>query len=134
MPKRLFDTSILIDHINAFPNKDAMTEAALRTWGGNLIEMHSTNWICSPVVIEVLAGTRNKRELALHRAYLSAFAIIDEGKIPPMDWQKAQHWAQRVPDNRHVRARSLGDCLIRAIAERLHCDVLASDRWYRSNR
>ena len=108
-----------------------MTEETLRNWGIELIEMHATNWICTPVAIEVLAGTRNQRELALHRAYLSAFAIIDDGRIPPADWQKARQLAQRVPDDRHAKARDLGDCLIRAIAERLHCEVLASDKWYR---
>jgi predicted nucleic acid-binding protein len=120
MPKRLFDTSILIQHFNSFPIGAQKSEEALRNWGLELIDVHSTKWICSPVLVEMLAGTRDQRDLALHRAYLSAFEIIDEGKIPPTDWEKAKQLAQRVPVNRSIKRRNMGDCLIRAIADRLH--------------
>lgn len=134
MPKRLFDTSLLIAHFNQFPEQEQKTPAALRDWGAKLVEIHSTDPVCSPVVIELLAGTRDQQELYLHLAFLSAFTSIDDGKIPPGDWQKAQQLAQRVPSKRSGRARDLGDCLIRAIADRLHCDVLALDKWFSRTR
>lgn len=134
MPKRLFDTSFLIDHWRAFPAERERTSEALRDWARQLIETHSTNFICTPVLIEILAGTRNQQDLALHRAYLSEFDVIDQRRIPATDWDKAQQLAQRVPSDREAKARNFGDCLIRAIAERLHCEVLASDRYFRSHR
>jgi len=131
MAKRLFDTSFLIDHWRQFPDESERTEAASRGWAKQLIEIHSTNLICTPVLIEVLAGTRDRRDLELHRAYLGEFNLIDELRIPPAVWQRAQELAQRVRSDTSTRARDFADCLIKAIAESHHCEVLASDRYYR---
>jgi predicted nucleic acid-binding protein len=136
MPKRLLDTNILIQHFNSFPAEREKTEGALRNWGEELVEIHSTKSICSPVIVEMLAGTRNPRDLELHRAYLSAFEVIDQRNIPSTDWQNAERFASRITDGKgqSSKARDLGDCLIRAIAERLHCDIVTGDRILRKTR
>lgn len=132
MPKRLFDTSFLISHWNSFPRDQKRTENSVGDWARKLIELHATDWICTPVQIEMLAGTRSEDDLKLHRAYLQPFKMIDQRNIPAEDWRRAQETAQRVLDD--GKPRQLGDCLIRAIATRFHCDVLTKDRSFPSRR
>jgi predicted nucleic acid-binding protein len=125
MAKRLLDSNILINHWHSYLPQ-IRTEKTMRQWAKNLIQTHSTNCICSPVEIELLAGTRSQSELKLHRAYLEAFHNIDGGTILKDDWQLAKQIAERVP--RDGKPRDLGDCLIEAIAARRHYEVLTGDR------
>ncbi len=94
-------------------------------WAGELIEMHDTKKIVTPVEIEFLAGATSAQELRLFRHFLAAFTIVDDERIPPADWQEVRRLAQRV--RRDGKPRQLGDCLIRAIARRLNFDVITYD-------
>jgi len=75
--------------------------------------------------IEMVGGITSRRELELTKAFLGVFTCIDQKRIPASDWQEAIRLAQRVPRDR--RPRQLGDCLIRAIANRLKYNVLTFD-------
>jgi predicted nucleic acid-binding protein len=81
--------------------------------------------LVTPVVIEFLAGVRGRHELELADKFLSEFAVLDDGNVVPSDWQEARRLARRVPQD--GTRRQLGDCLIRAIANRLRADVLTLD-------
>ena len=122
MAKRLLDTSILI---RQWLLERRMTRRRAVALAKELIQLKGTNVIASPVVIEFLAGTRNRAELEFARLFLNEFEVADQQAIPARDWEQAQRLAQRVP--RDGKPRHLGDCLIRAIAHRLHYDVETLD-------
>ena len=98
----------------------------MRSWSENLIALYGSRRIVTPVYIEMVAGVTSSDELELARAYLEQFEIADGGKIPKEDWNEAKQIAQRVALN--GGKRQLGDCLVRAIAKRLNCEVLTLDR------
>ncbi len=125
MAKRIFDTSYLIGHWKAFP-KATRTVENMRSWFEKLIAQYGSCRIVTPVYIEMVAGVTSSSELRLTQAYLDPFEIIDEGKIPKADWDAAKSMAQRVAPT--GGKRQLGDCLVRAIAKRLNCEVLTSDK------
>ena len=62
------------------------------------------------------------------KKYLEAEKLVDRQNIPPADCQEAQRLSQRV--RRDGKRRQLGDCLIRAIANRLNFDVLTNDEGF----
>jgi predicted nucleic acid-binding protein len=126
MAKRIFDTSYLVGHWRAFPKTSRRTAENMRSWAGRLIDLYGSSRITTPVYIEMVAGATSSDELKLTQAYLDPFEIVDEGKIPKEDWDEARCLAQRVAPN--GGKRQLGDCLVRAIARRLHCEVLTLDR------
>jgi predicted nucleic acid-binding protein len=64
--------------------------------------------------------------VSLARAYLEAFELLDEDRIPPDDWRDARRISLRV--SRDGRKRQVGDCIIRAICNRLNLDVLTADK------
>lgn len=129
MPKRIFDSNVLISHWKNFPDGEGeRTEEALQEYASQLIEFYATDLICWPVLIEVLAGTQNKRDLDLHRAYLNPFKLIDQRNTPEEVWDKAKQFAQRVHEKDFDKARDFGDCLIQAIAEHYHCDLISCDK------
>lgn len=78
--------------------------------------------------VEFIAGVTNSVELALTRAFLEQFKVIDAGKISVEDWEETRRLAQRVPPT--SKRRQLGDCLIAAIGERLHYDVIRFDKGF----
>ncbi|MGC8640551.1 MAG: hypothetical protein ACP5XB_11815 [Isosphaeraceae bacterium] len=94
----------------------------------------------SAVEIEVLAGVRDSHELELTEVFLGEFEVIDHGNIPRQDWLRAKQIAKRVIKydrdvprrhrqrkrqlNSKTEARQLGDCLIAAIANRLHYEPI----------
>jgi predicted nucleic acid-binding protein len=125
MANRIFDTSHLIHHWKSFPKTTRPTPANLRSWSEKLIALYGTRRIVTPVYVEMVAGVSTAEELKLTKAYLAAFKIADAGKIPKEDWDEAKRMAQRVPPK--GGKRQLGDCLVRAIAERLNCEVLTLD-------
>jgi predicted nucleic acid-binding protein len=122
MANRIFDTSYLIRHWDAFPKTTKRTTKNMRSWAEKFIAQYGSRRIVTPVVIEMVAGATSSDKLKLTHAYLDPFEIVDEGKIPKGDWDEAKRIAQRVPPD--GRNRHLGDCLIRAIANRFNCDVL----------
>jgi predicted nucleic acid-binding protein len=128
MARRLLDTNWLINHWRdclkgGLVNK---TGADVSGWARKLIVSRKTGWIATPVAIEFLAGVRSSYELKLAQAYLGEFVLIDKGNIPKADWDETRRLAQRVP--RDGKARHLGDCLLRAIAQRFGAEVDTADR------
>lgn len=127
MRQRILDTSLLIAQwrrscrtpLSRYSNEDA------KQWGQRLVDLYKSNWIVSPVLVEFLAGTSNREEARLARAFISVFKLIDQGSITKQDWQQARKIAERIP--RDGRLRQLGDCLILAIAKRLKCEISTLD-------
>jgi predicted nucleic acid-binding protein len=128
MRKRILDTSELIAHWRRCIARGAVParKNAVRRWAQELIEIHESNAIVSPVYVEFVAGARSRGELEMFRVYLSEFRVVDAGKITKEDWEAATRRAERVP--RDGKPRQLGDCLVDAIAERLRCEVRSLDR------
>jgi predicted nucleic acid-binding protein len=127
MPKTILDTSVLIGFWQYMRSGRPLIEVALEDaiqWGRRLARERSAA-IVTPVCVEFVAGVRSSHELRLARAYLAQFQIIDNCRILKRDWTEAQRMAERVP--RDGRPRQLGDCLIKAIADRLNYDVDSSD-------
>ena len=87
--------------------------------------MHQAKAIVTPIHVEFVAGTRDSSEQELAEAYLAQFDNIDGGKIPKQDWDETLRIAKRIPQN--GKPRQLGDCLIRAIANRLKHSVVTPD-------
>jgi len=129
MRRRILDTSVLIGHWRQQRTKCAwheITPEITASWARQLITLLDTRAIVSPVLIEFLAGTQSTQELHLARAYLDEFEVIDQQVTPPSDWMEAQRLAQRIKSD--GKPRQLGDCVIRAIARRLHYDVFSHDK------
>ena len=128
MAKKLFDTSTLLHHWNRSGGNapaDKNVDDA-KSWARELIDLHTgIDAILTPVYLEVVVGALSAQQLQLARAFLQAFRIVDEGKILAEDWVEARRIAERVP--RKPYRRQLGDCLIRAIANRLRYEVIAID-------
>ena len=115
------DTNRLIAHFCDCKGKvplDQFTESDARTWARALIVLRGTDAIVTPVFIEMLAGARTPHELTMIRTYLAQFLIIDERRVLEQDWEEATRLAARTP--RDGKRRQLVDCLIWALARRLH--------------
>jgi predicted nucleic acid-binding protein len=127
MSKRILDSEILIRHDNKMTK--ARTVVAVRAHARQLIDFQETKWILSPIRIEFLCGARDRHEFQLYAAYLEQFEVLDQKNIPARDWSEAERRAQWVKES--GGRRKLGDCLIQAIAERLHAEVVTMDRHFR---
>lgn len=125
--KKVLDTSVLIRwwRICRDRTRGELTPARVRGWARELIAFHESDAIVTPVYLELIAGVRDRQELHLTQVFLNEFRCIDEGHIPQQDWQEALRLAQRIP--RDAKPRQLGDCLIRAIANRLKHQVVTYD-------
>lgn len=126
MARRLLDTSVMITfwrRISGAANANNRSQAT--AWARDLIGLHQTNAIVTPVVIEFLAGVTSSSELEMARTFLREFQIADGGRILGADWTEARRLAERIP--RDGKPRQLGDCLILAIANRLKYEVLTFD-------
>jgi len=126
MPKRNFDSNRLFDQFRRLKPYAGQSPADAKRCAGELIEPFGTDAIVSPVEIEFLAGIVDPHEMDLAEAFLQRFRIIDERRTPPEDWLEARRIAKHVV--RNSGRRDLGDCLIAAIADRLHHEVLTKDR------
>jgi predicted nucleic acid-binding protein len=128
MEKRILDTSMLLRQWHRCRQRPLIeyTPADARAWADQLIGIHRTNAIVTPVYVKMVAGVTSEHELRLTRAYLQPFRCVDGGHIPKEDWEEAIRLAQRVPS--HAKPRQLGDCLIRAIARRLKYRVRTYDQ------
>lgn len=127
MPHRVLDTNKLVRHWRRFKPKGGRTPAGAEGWARKLIEVEETDAIVTPVELELLGGTLSESDRSLMQAYLKPFRIIDEGKILERDWKLARRLIERIPRGVGPRPRGLVDCLIRAIADRLHHDVWTND-------
>lgn len=139
--RRFFDTNKLVGQLRKLRHDS--TRAVARALARELIAAYDTNAILTPVEIEVLVGVRDGRELDLTERFLEEFEVIDRHKILPEDWKEARRIAKRVRKydrdvpraerkrsrERHPRssARDFGDCLIVAIANRLHYEPITED-------
>lgn len=127
-PRRILDTSMLIGHWQRSLRREPkdLTSERVRVWARQIASLHGTRSIVTPVRLEFIAGVRSSSELDFARSFLSEFEIADDGKILEQDWRHAENLAARVPQS--GKPRQLGDCLIRAIAHRLRCEVRTADK------
>jgi len=128
MRRNVLDTSILIAHWRRCRSARPLTEideTETERWARQLIKIEQSDATVTPVLLEFFCGIGDKREMILARAFLKLFKAIDDRRTLKRDWQKALRLAERVPANR--RPRDLGDCLIRAIAQRLNHEVRSFD-------
>ncbi len=127
MTKYVLDTSVLLRWWNQrrSRHRGPVTADHAGAWGRELAAMRRTTAIVTPVFLEVVGGTTSAAELRLMRAFLEPFECVDEQRIIVRDWEEARRLAQRVRRDR--RPRQLGDCLIRALANRLHYEVRTDD-------
>ena len=125
MAKRVLDTNVLINHwvksLGARRIGDVRRAHAIE-WAERLRALQGSVVILTPIYIEYVCGQRNRHELELARAYLGRFEIADGGNVLKQDWEYARRLAERVP--RDGLPRQLGDCLIRAVCERLHLEYV----------
>jgi predicted nucleic acid-binding protein len=125
MMKFILDTNILIRHWRrryVRPQKKHRAKDAKR-WAEELIKAERTDAIVSPVYLEMVCGALTEHEAKLTQAFLAPFRCVDEQEIPPDDWRVAIRLSARPS----AKARDFGDCLIRAIANRLHYEVRTDD-------
>jgi predicted nucleic acid-binding protein len=123
--KRVLDTNVLINHwIRSLGGRrlSDVRRAQAVAWANRLRELQGSAVILTPIYVEYICGQRNRHELDLARAYLGRFEIADRGNILRQDWDYARRLAERVP--RDGLPRQLGDCLIRALCERLHLEYV----------
>jgi predicted nucleic acid-binding protein len=126
MEKLILDTSILIAYWKrACANNKIVTSENAQAWAKELIKAYKTDAIVTPIYVEFLAGVQSGEQLRLSQAFLNPFRCVDERRILPQDWDEAIRLAQRIP--RGGKPRHLGDCLIRAIANRLRYGVKTDD-------
>jgi predicted nucleic acid-binding protein len=127
MRQRILDTSVLISFWRRRGGQPADIEQA-RAWSRELIDLERTHAIVSPVYLEFVCGARVRSELTLADAFLSSFDVKDGWEIRATDLNEARRIARRIP--RDGRPRQLGDCLVKAIANRLRCDVVTRDEHF----
>jgi predicted nucleic acid-binding protein len=127
MPKRVLDTGYLVAHWRQRKASHAgqPTVADVEAWARELSVMHQAKAIVTPIHVEFLVGTRDSPEQRLAEAFLAQFDNIDGGNIPKEDWDETLRIAKRIPPT--GKPRQLGDCLIRAIANRLKHTVITPD-------
>jgi predicted nucleic acid-binding protein len=125
MKRTVLDTNVLISYWRTH-DLSKKSAAEVRCAAEKLIGRYDANVITTPVYIECVSGVRTGDELKLMRAFLKMFLVIDGWKISDADWKNACDRAERVP--RDGNPRQLGDCLIRAIADRLNYDVQTYDQ------
>jgi predicted nucleic acid-binding protein len=135
----ILDTSVLIAWWREKRPRDVVHA---RQRARELIEKYTPpGCVVTPIRLEVLCGTRDPSEQQISEAYLKEFRCADEGKILAEDWIEAERIAKRVLFKSTARKRKsppepaprdLGDCLIRAIANRLRMGVHSLDATFPS--
>jgi predicted nucleic acid-binding protein len=119
----VLDTSVLIRHWHrSGPPAD---EKAARSAAEGLVRTQATGLILSVVYLEFVCGIGSRRELLLAEAFLAAFDVADGWEVRESDLREAHRLARRVP--RDGRRRQLGDCLLRAMANRLRLSIRTLD-------
>lgn len=124
---RVIDTNVLIRLWRGLaPSRGRVVskesaEDAARAW----LSYYKLDVIVTPVRLEFLGGTRDRDELKLADHFLSLFPLLDGGRVLPEDWAVAERYARHAPHD--GRPRGAIDCLITAIADRLHADIRSDD-------
>jgi predicted nucleic acid-binding protein len=127
MHRRVLDTNVLIEDFRGLKPYAEKGPQDARDRAKALIKLKNTNAILAPIEVEFLVGLVDRQEAVLAEAYLAEFTVIDDHKTLPQDWEEARRVAKHI--GHHARPRSLGDCLIIAICERLNYDrPVTSDR------
>ena len=128
--RRVLDTSILVSFWNRKLDQRRNSTVLptledAKTWAAELQKNRRAKAILTPIRIEFICGAQSGEMLKLYDAFLSEFDLLDKGIVQKSDWMEAEKIARRVP--REARRRQMGDCLIRAIANRLNYDVDSAD-------
>jgi predicted nucleic acid-binding protein len=132
MGKRCLDTNILINHFLRLRPLGNKTVRDAEAWAHALISERSANVILSPMVIEFLCGILDQNEVDLREAYLKPFLVMDRQRITVGDWREARRIAKYA--GAQAKRRSLGDCLITAIADRLKLEIISEDQGLKRQR
>lgn len=129
MRNLILDSNILISHWRQSRPKalDQSGDADAERWAANLIRIHQTDAILTPVNLEIVGGVVHRHEMALTRTYLKCFRILDGGRITTDDVTLARQLAERIPPGPEPLRRGAVDCLIKAIARRYRCEVRTCD-------
>ena len=131
--KRLLDTNQLIVYWRRrlAEGRGLPDEPTARRWGRELTDAVGADGIVSPVYLEFVGHAVTGEELRAYRAFLDALTVLDGWHVTPADLARARVLAERVPRRRRrgrpARPRQAIDCVIRALADRLGCDVLTAD-------
>lgn len=125
MRRLLLDTSVLIRGYHNSPGGIPGDAERAMEWARTLVDRYSSNAIVSPVYLEFICGAKSAAELSLFESFLSVFEVADEWEIQRVDLREAQRISRRVPPD--GKRRQFADCLIRAMANRLNCDVFSLD-------
>lgn len=127
MPRAILDTNVLIqgyrhgrESLVRPPRPDDCV-----LWARRLIDLRGTSAIVEPIYIEFVCGATGRDELRLYDAFIGEFDRVDGGHVLDVDWQRAGEIARTI--GRLGRRRQLGDCLVRAIADRLRRDVITNE-------
>ncbi len=135
MTRRILDTSVLVSwwhkHCRNLATKSrsgisTALVSIVKKKAKAMIQQYGSSQIVTPVAIEFLAGFTRREEMELGEVFLEELDCIDRGQITPEDWKEVRRLARRIP--RDGRPRQLGDCLIRALANRFARDVFTPDR------
>ena len=122
--KRLADTNALIKHFRELRPYDRKTTEQAEEWGRSYAREFNAV-IVAPVEVEFLAGIVDRHEMTLAEAYLRPFSLADRREPVARDWEEARRVAKHV--GFQAARRQLCDCLITALADRLHIDVIQSE-------
>src|SRR5438046_1082643 len=130
MTRKVLDTTELIRtwRTRWARSRGEKTLEDVKRWAAYLIAFSKTSAIVSPTYVEFIGGVVNKEQMRLATVFLDLFEVLDGGRTLPEDWREAIRLAKRVP--RDAKPRHLGDCLIRAIAIRLRCEVMTKDQGF----
>lgn len=131
MRRRILDTNRLINHwgrCRARHGPRAISTERAKSWADELIEIEDAQTILTPIYIEYLCGQTTAEKVRLAQAFLNQFKIVDRGMIQDTDWQLATRIAARVRPS--GGRRQMGDCLIRAVADRLGFEIRTGDRGF----
>jgi predicted nucleic acid-binding protein len=130
MRRRILDSCKLIKQWQRCYRRHTgkLAERDITRWANELVELYETNWILAPVAVEFLAGFTSRKELEWGERFLRSFYWVDERNIPPEDWDTVYRLVRRIRSDN--KTRQLGDCLIRAIARRLKCEIETDDRGF----
>lgn len=129
MSRRVLDSNRLINHWRLRESEKGSGETVPEVWADELIRLHRTRLIVSPVYLEFLVHADSSDRVKLYERFLSRFEILDGWEIRSADLTEALRLARWIPRNRrHRKPRQLGDCLIKAIANRFGCEVDTAER------
>ena len=129
MPRRVLDTNMLIRHWGkelGFSRLDQISVGRADECAKRLIAFQRTDAILTPVYVEFMCGHATAHSVRLAKAFLNPFDIVDRGRILSGDWEVAKRIAARVAAD--GLRRQMGDCLIRAVADRLNLEVITLEK------